>query len=72
MESEHHFANLRVHNSHACYPQEKRPIVCRAIQGRERSISATEQFQRKCHKFFDLRRPLSTWQRFQDEETLLR
>ena len=37
-------------------------------QGKERSVSATEQFRRKSHKFFDLRCPLSTWQRFHDEQ----
>ena len=36
--------------------------------GRERSISATEQFQRKCHKYFDLYCPLSMWQCFHDEQ----
>ena len=49
MEPKHHIVtleNLRMHNAHACYPQEKWPIVCMAIQGRERSI-----FQRKRHKF---------------------
>ena len=49
MEPKHHIVtleNLRMHNAHACYPQEKWPIVCMAIQGRERSI-----FQRKHHKF---------------------
>ena len=34
------------------------------------SSSETEQFQRKPHKDFDLRCPLSMWQRFQDEQTL--
>ena len=37
-----------------------------------RSISVTEHFQRKPHKFFDLRCLLSTWRRFQDEQTLHR
>ena len=36
-------------------------------QGREPSISATEQFQRKRHKVFDVRCTLSTWQRFHDK-----
>ena len=48
-----------MHNAHACYPQEKWPTVCMAIQGGECSISATEQFQRKYHKFFDLVAALS-------------
>ena len=43
-----------MHNSHACYPHEKYLTVCMAIQERECLISAKEQFQRKCHKFFDL------------------
>ena len=57
MEPEHHIANenLRIHNAHACYRQEKWPIKCMAVQVKERSISATEQFQ-------------STWQRFHDEQ----
>ena len=37
-------------------------------QGRERSMSAKEQFQKKRHKYFDLHCPLSTWQRFHDEQ----
>ena len=37
-------------------------------QGRERSISATERFQRNRHKHFDLRCLLSEWQRFHDEQ----
>ena len=52
-----------MHNVHACYPQEKWPIIC-MIKGREHLISAMEQFQRKRHKCFDLRCSLSTWQRF--------
>ena len=43
-----------MHNAHACYSQEKWPTLCMAVQGRECSTSATEQFYRKCHKFFDL------------------
>ena len=35
-------------------------------------ISATELFQRKRYKFFDLRCLLSTWQRFQGDQTLQR
>ena len=65
MELEHHIANLgelHMHNAHVCYLQEKWPIVCIA---RERSISATEQFQRKSYKFYCL---LSTWQCFHDEQ----
>ena len=38
---------------------EKWPTVRMAVQRRECWISATERFQRKPHKFFDLRRPLS-------------
>ena len=37
-------------------------------QWRDRSISATEQFQRKRHKLLDLRCLLSAWQRFHDEQ----
>ena len=37
-------SRVHVHNAHACYPQEKWPIVCMTIQGKERSISAAEQF----------------------------
>ena len=36
--------NLGMHNAHACYPQEKWPTLCMAIQGRERSISKTHGF----------------------------
>ena len=38
---------------------EKWPPVCMAIQWREGLISETEGFQRKPHKCFDLRCPLS-------------
>ena len=43
-----------------------------AVQCWNRSSFATEHFQRKPHKFFDLRCPLSTRYRFQDEQTLQR
>ena len=43
-----------------CFPQEKWPTVHTAAQWRECWISATERFQRKPHKIFDLRCPLST------------
>ena len=33
---------LSMHNAHVCYPQEKWPTVCMAIQGRDRLISATK------------------------------
>ena len=69
---EHHIAqtleNLRMHNAQACYRQEKWPTLCMASQRRERLISATEQLQGKCHKFFDLRCPLIMWQRFHDKQ----
>ena len=42
------------------------------FQWRECWISATERFQRKPHKFFDVRCTLSTWQYFQDEQLLQR
>ena len=46
---------MRVHeNTH------KWPTVRMAVQRRECWISATERFQRKPHKCFDLRCPLST------------
>ena len=48
------------YNAHACFLQEKWPTVHTAAQWRECWISATERFQRKPHKFFDLRCPLST------------
>ena len=51
----------RMHNTHECYRQEKWPTLYMAIRGRERSISATELFQRKRHKYFDLCCPLSTF-----------
>ena len=39
----------------------------------DRSVyDSTVFLQRKCHKFFDLCCLLSMWQRFQDEEILLR
>ena len=41
-------------------PQEKWPSVGMAVQRRECWISATHRFQRKPHKDFDLRCPLST------------
>ena len=47
-------------NGHACFPQEKWPTVRTAAKWRECWISATERFQRKPHKNFDLRCPLST------------
>ena len=55
-------------NAHACYPQEKWSTLYMASEGRERSISETEQFQRKRHKYFDLRCPLSRCQRFHDKQ----
>ena len=42
------------------------------FQWRECWISAMERFQRKTHKFFDLRCLLSMWQDFQDEQMLQR
>ena len=52
------------HEKYACaytrIRMEKWPTVRMAVQRRECWISATEWFQRKPHKFFDLRCPLST------------
>ena len=47
---------MRVHEKYAW----KNGRLGMAIQRRECWISATERFQRKPHKFFDLRCPLST------------
>ena len=51
---------MRTRNTHARTRMEKWPTVRMAVQRRECWISATERFQRKPHKFFDLRCPLST------------
>ena len=44
--------NLRMHNAHACYPQEKWPTLFMAIKGRERSISETHGFLKKTLQIF--------------------
>ena len=56
MEPVHHIENLGelVYAQCACVLSAGKMAdhKCMAVQGRERSISATEQFQRKRHKFF--------------------
>ena len=60
-----------VFNAHARFAQENgRPNVW--LSAEECWISATERFQRKPHKYFDLRCLLSMRQYFQDEQMLQR
>ena len=52
-----YYANARDRQQCACVLSvEKWPPVCMAVQWGERSISETDGFQRKPHKFFDLPR----------------
>ena len=37
--------NADRYDAHACYPQEKWPTLCTAVQGRQRSITATGQLE---------------------------
>ena len=63
-------SNLRTPRSlaHTLYCHIKNGWPVAAIQCRKRCISATEQFQRIPHQFFDLCRPLSRWYSFQDKK----
>ena len=70
MEPEHHIANLR---ELACAQCECVLSAGKCADGmygnpREGALDPEEHFQRKRHKVLNLRCPLSTWQRFHDEQ----
>ena len=56
-----HFTIMRMR---AAFRRRNGQLYVYGRQRRECWISATERFQRKSHKYFDLRCPLSTWQAF--------